>query len=108
MSGRGLTCILIPALDYVEGQFSIKVSLVVFKGHIPHAASIQNALQWMASYWTISVYASIIYLLLVYFGRRWMKNRPAYSLRQPLILWNIGLALFSFLGMSSLTPNLLK
>ncbi|CAG7723987.1 unnamed protein product [Allacma fusca] len=38
-----------------------------------------------------------LYLFSIYFGLKWMKHRPAYTLTRPLIFWNIGLALFSII-----------
>jgi len=62
----------------------------------------------MAQYWHISVYSSLVYVLLMYAGRRWMADRPAYQLRKTLILWNTGLAIFSFFGMVACLPNILE
>ena len=57
--------------------------------------------------WMVSVYASVVYLLLVFSGRRWMEKRKAYNLRKPLLLWNVGLAAFSILGTFSVVPSIL-
>ena len=62
----------------------------------------------MEKYWVVSVYCSIIYMILIYLGRQWMKNRAPFSLRKPLILWNTGLAIFSFCGTTAVLPNLLR
>lgn len=64
-------------------------------------------LDWIAKNWMVSVYSCVLYLVLVYLGKKWMTERPAYRLRRPLILWNTGLALFSFMGMMSSVPNIL-
>ncbi|CAG7713198.1 unnamed protein product [Allacma fusca] len=54
------------------------------------------------------MYLSIgIYLFLVYFGQKWMKNRPAYVLKYPLFFWNAGLAIFSIISTIRGTPEIL-
>lgn len=58
--------------------------------------------------WTVSLYASAIYLVLVFQGRRWMQTRKPYNLRKPLVLWNIGLAVFSVLGTAAVSPSVLN
>eukprot|EP00117_Sycon_ciliatum_P030324 scpid67126/ scgid23938/ Elongation of very long chain fatty acids protein 6; 3-keto acyl-CoA synthase elovl6; ELOVL fatty acid elongase 6 len=40
----------------------------------------------------------VAYLSLVFLGVRWMKDRPPFSLRRTLVLWNVGLAWFSMFG----------
>ncbi|CAG7785241.1 unnamed protein product [Allacma fusca] len=39
-----------------------------------------------------------LYLAGIYFGQRWMKNRPPYNLSYALFLWNLALAVFSILA----------
>ncbi|XP_038052975.1 elongation of very long chain fatty acids protein 6-like [Patiria miniata] len=52
--------------------------------------------------WIIPI--SIVYVLLVFAGRRWMQDRPAYRLKGPLILWNILLGGFSLIGAWRIVP----
>ncbi|CAG7815810.1 unnamed protein product [Allacma fusca] len=53
------------------------------------------------------MYLSIaIYLFLVYFGQKWMENRPAYVLTYPLFFWNAGLAIFSIIATIRGIPEL--
>jgi elongation of very long chain fatty acids protein 6 len=58
--------------------------------------------------WTVSLYATAIYLALVFQGRRWMYSRKPYNLKKQLILWNVGLAVFSILGTASVLPSILR
>ena len=62
----------------------------------------------MAGHWQYSIYISIIYVILVFSGKRLMRDRTAFDLRKPLVLWNIGLAAFSIFGMFGVVPNLLR
>ena len=57
------------------------------------------ALAWFGRIWYFSCINSAIYVLLLYVGTRWMKNREPYNLRRPLVLWNTGLAVFSVIAL---------
>jgi hypothetical protein len=48
----------------------------------------------------------IVYIVLVLAGRHYMKDKPKYELRLPLIVWNIILALFSILGTTRFLPGM--
>ncbi|CAG7821605.1 unnamed protein product [Allacma fusca] len=48
-----------------------------------------------------------LYLISVYFGQKWMKNRPPFKLTLPLFFWNSGLALFSIVCTLRGIPELL-
>ena len=82
---------LLRVLDRIESRFSIV-----------------NALKWLDDYRWLSVCASVLYLLLLYVGQRWMRDKPAYKLRHVLVAWNAGLAVFSMVGASHLLPPLLE
>jgi hypothetical protein len=43
------------------------------------------------------IYA-LVYVIAIFYGKHWMKNRPAFDLRKELISWNITLAVFSIIG----------
>jgi len=62
--------------------------------------------RWMGQNWTLSVYASAIYILLIFTGRHWMKSRSPFSLRRRLFLWNLILALFSIFGFLRTFPEI--
>lgn len=62
-------------------------------------------LERLAENWIIPVVAVLIYLVFLYFGTKWMKNRDAYNLKLPLAIWNTFLAVFSLAGVWTLLPN---
>ena len=62
----------------------------------------------MSSHWQYSVYISILYVVVVFSGKWLMKDRDPFDLRKPLVLWNIGLAVFSVFGMFGIVPNLIR
>jgi hypothetical protein len=53
-----------------------------------------NIYVWMNKWWWLSIVYSIIYVILIYYGRSLMESRERFEARVPLILWNLGLAIF--------------
>lgn len=91
-------------------QYYLKMSALL---RLPVLLYIENAVDperivaYTSRTWTVCLYASAIYLILVFQGRKWMQNRKSYNLKKPLILWNIGLAVFSIFGTATVLPPLL-
>ena len=75
--------------------------------YVEDRADTQRIIAYNNRTWTVCLYATVIYLALVFQGRRWMQNRKPFNLRKPLILWNIGLAVFSIIGTASVLPTIL-
>ena len=50
---------------------------------------------WMKQNCHWSIYLGLVYLALIYGGRKVMENRKPFTLRGPLALWNIFMAVFS-------------
>jgi len=82
---------VVPIMDYIESRFDVT-----------------SATTWMSKWWHLSFGISAVYLLLIFVGMRWMRHRKPFDLRKPLVLWNIGLAVFSFLGTWALLPSLVQ
>lgn len=57
---------------------------------------------WYASYAAAAAYLGFILL-----GKEWMKSRDAWDLKGSLALWNLFLAIFSFVGAVRTVPQLL-
>lgn len=64
----------------------------------------RKVIPWMRGHWHWSFYYSIMYLILIYAGQRFMKDRPRYNLRRALCCWSAGLSLFSFYAMYRFVP----
>lgn len=62
---------------------------------------------WLDHNWHQSFYWSALYLVLVFGCQSYMKNRPPFNLRYPLVLWNLFLALFSICGTIRMIPGFL-
>ena len=85
---------LLPLLERVESRFDAA-----------------NSIKWCGEHWKVALYACAAYLLVVFTGRRWMQNRPAYSLRLPLTMWNAGKRPFIklvMIGASAASPVLAR
>lgn len=63
-------------------------------------------LTWMEENWSTSFYWISLYMITIFFGRHLMANRKPFKLRGPLILWNVGLALFSIIGTFRTLPEM--
>ena len=61
---------------------------------------------WMGRNWALSLYASILYICLIFGGQKLMANRPPFALRGALTAWNILLATFSIMGFLRTAPEL--
>uniref|UniRef100_A0A915E0D0 Elongation of very long chain fatty acids protein n=1 Tax=Ditylenchus dipsaci TaxID=166011 RepID=A0A915E0D0_9BILA len=61
---------------------------------------------WMQHYWHHSISLSLIYILLIYAGQKFMDSRKALALDGALFWWNLGLALFSMMGMVRMAPEM--
>ena len=57
--------------------------------------------------WYTCVAVSVLYLIAIPVGQRMMANRPAFDLKYPLFLWNLGLAIFSIMGVLHVVPSFL-
>lgn len=58
----------------------------------------QDSRIWMKKNWTSAFYLCGIYLVFIFGGQFWMRNRPKFELRAPLAVWNSALAIFSIIG----------
>lgn len=61
--------------------------------------------KWMSKNWNLSFLYAIIYIMVVFIGRRVMKDREKFRLNRSLVAWNVVLAIFSILGMIRLLPK---
>ena len=64
----------------------------------------KKSLPWMHDRWHWSFYFSALYLLLIYLGQRYMKDKKAYNLRRELCMWSTLLAGFSIYACIRILP----
>jgi elongation of very long chain fatty acids protein 6 len=58
----------------------------------------KKAIPWMNANWHWSFYFSALYLLFVWYGQRYMKDRKPFNLRRLLCMWSTLLGVFSICG----------
>lgn len=63
--------------------------------------------QWMEQNWYRFLFSIPPYLLIIFQLQSFMKNRPRLELKNCLIIWNIGLAIFSLMGFLRCFPEFL-
>ncbi|XP_023224886.1 very long chain fatty acid elongase 6-like isoform X2 [Centruroides vittatus] len=66
----------------------------------------QINLIWIKNNWPQTFYWSAIYMMVIFSLQNYMKSRPAFNLRRPLIIWNLLLAVFSIFGTVRMLPGL--
>ncbi|GMR39291.1 hypothetical protein PMAYCL1PPCAC_09486, partial [Pristionchus mayeri] len=60
---------------------------------------------WLQEHWTLSLQASVAYVVVIFGIKRFMESRKPFSLETPLFLWNAALAIFSIMGFLRMTPE---
>lgn len=66
----------------------------------------QETRNWMVKNWTWVFYYCGAYMLIIFGGQIYMKNRPRFELRGLLSIWNTALAMFSIMGACRTAPEL--
>jgi len=66
---------------------------------------VDSLAKWMKENWQLSIFCSLLYILVVFSGKAYMQNRPKYELRPFLIVWNLLLAVFSICGTIRVWPE---
>ena len=69
---------------------------------------IQRNVVWVKDYWRISIWYALLYIVIIFAGQEFMKNREKKELRKALIAWNLVLALFSTAGSLRLWPEFIN
>lgn len=76
-------------LDHIDPEF--QEAIFPFEEDFDH----RPWLEWFHKYWTVSVWASVVYVIVIFSIKRLMRDRPPFGLRSTLVLWSLGLAVFS-------------
>lgn len=64
------------------------------------------ALNWMKAHPNVPIIAVALYGILIVLGQRYMKDKESWGWRRTMAFWNLGLSLFSWLGMARTLPQL--
>lgn len=68
--------------------------LIGFEDEFNHT----SAINFMRGHWHYSFYISLLYVTSIFGIQNFMRDRPKYNLRGPLMLWSLMLAAFSITG----------
>lgn len=60
---------------------------------------------WMEKNWTLSLYSVVAYVLFIFLGQEYMKNRKPLDLRGIMAVWNFTLAVFSISACATVIPE---
>uniref|UniRef100_A0AAF5DJY9 Elongation of very long chain fatty acids protein n=2 Tax=Strongyloides stercoralis TaxID=6248 RepID=A0AAF5DJY9_STRER len=63
--------------------------------------------EWMQKNWYHSFTWSLAYIVAIYGGRKIMETKKPFKLDALLVLWNLGLAIFSICGVLRMTPEMI-
>jgi elongation of very long chain fatty acids protein 6 len=62
--------------------------------------------RFLYNWWWLSILYALFYIIAVFVGRIWMaRKQEKFELRQPLVLWNTVLTIFSFWGACRCVPE---
>jgi len=67
--------------------------------------SLEDAKQWMNETWHTGFYFSAVYIAVIFGIKHWMTDYKPFTLRSPLLLWNLFLALFSIICFCRTAPE---
>uniref|UniRef100_A0A1X7UY41 Elongation of very long chain fatty acids protein n=1 Tax=Amphimedon queenslandica TaxID=400682 RepID=A0A1X7UY41_AMPQE len=92
-----------PPLKYLSTPLERVPYLRDFESRFDFSA----AKSWLYNNWLWTLPLCLLYVALVFSGKKWMSTRPPYDLRRVLFAWNLFLAIFSIIGSTCLVPHLL-
>ncbi len=61
---------------------------------------------WLERNWTLSIFISAVYILLIFSGKHIMKNRQPFIFSRSFSVWNLGFTIFSIAGLTRCLPEL--
>ena len=75
---------------------------------LPFEAHSGDKFDYFGRNWHHSIWVSCVYIVAVFVGQWIMEDRDRFTLRKPLALWNMALAIFSTVGFIRLLPELIS
>lgn len=61
---------------------------------------------WINLHPELPIATVILYAILIFIGKQYMKDRPAWKCPRFLAFWNLSLSIFSFIGTIRVLPNI--
>ena len=68
----------------------------------------REGVEWFQRNWTTSFFYVTAYLFVIFGLSLWMEGRKRFEVKNALIWWNLGLAVFSAAGSIRMLPELLS
>lgn len=94
---------------FVQRMFDVRFDTKRFIELVTHGGGDdfpdQRGRKFIAEHFDITIQVSILYVVLIFATRFFMKKREPFSLFIPLNLWNFILAVFSIVGTIKLSPE---
>lgn len=87
---------------------SLVTSIIPLLKRVEEGFHFQRSREWVQSYWMITIPISLLYLLVIFTIQSIMSSRQSFGLRRLLTVWNVGLAVFSFVGTVTCLPDLIS
>jgi hypothetical protein len=79
--------------DYQRTPEQKQIYLANLKATVPDDTLwLWDAVDWMNNNNWVPALATVLYLLFIYFGTKYMKTREEFNLQYPLAAWNFLLA----------------
>lgn len=78
-----------------------------FERYNDQTSTLYDLRRFMIERWQLSFIYAFAYLLLIYLGQAYMKNKPKFDLRLCLAAWSGLLAIFSIFGAIRVLPELI-
>jgi elongation of very long chain fatty acids protein 6 len=66
----------------------------------------RSAHLWMGNHYEVPVALCLAYVVVIFGGKRLMRDRKPFDLQQPLFVWNVLLAAFSAVGALCTVPHI--
>jgi elongation of very long chain fatty acids protein 6 len=71
-------------------------------------AFVNSLLKWSGDNWYLTIPYSILYIILIFSIKYYMKDRERYELKYLLVMWNIILSIFSITGAYKTIPHFIN
>ncbi len=107
-----LTKSLSLSLNISDNYVALDYSVINFDDppkFVPYRFEIIDWVSWghfMDAYWQLSLIAGALYLATIFWLKAYMEDKKPFGLKKELFCWNLGLGLFSMIGLSRTLPGL--
>jgi elongation of very long chain fatty acids protein 6 len=83
-------------------RFACRIHCSLLSFEVKHDPA--HVLHWMMESPHVPILAVVLYGIGIVLGQSYFRDRPAWNWRQTMSIWNLGLAVFSFIGFIRVLP----